>query len=263
MLKTIGLAGALVLGITASFGCGSNSGSGGGGGAGASSVNFTALRATYSAPTGSLQASDVLNVGKELSTQESESTSVPTSTSSAPIHVQNRASAPRPMDTPVTCSAATASGISCSCGGGGSFDETYATNASQTGYVEGVLTYNDCVFDDDSSGTTTTTESINGTMSFADYTTAPEMFIYSGSITATITPPGTTITENFNYALINGEVTYSVTVSDGTVLVSDQGAWNEATESGSFTVTDKSGTWTCNLTNGTGTCTGPGGTLNV
>jgi len=260
MLKTIGFAGALVLLITVpTLGCSSS----GGGGGGAPSVDFAALRAQYLAPSGSLKSSDVLNVGKQLSTQESQSTSVPTSTSSAPIKVMaNRTSGIHPMNTPVTCSAATAGGVSCSCGGGGTFDETFNTNASQSGVEEGVLTYNDCVFDD-TSGSTAATESISGTMSYADYTTAPEMFIYSGSITETVTPPGTTTTANFNYALVNGELTYSITVASGTVLVSDQGSWDEATESGSFTVTDKSGTWTCNITNGTGTCTGPGGTINV
>jgi hypothetical protein len=261
MSKTVGFVGALVLGITSTLGCSSSSS--GGGVSGGSPADFTALRASYSAPTGSLQSSDVLSVGKELSKQESQSSNVPTSTSNAPIHAQAiRHAGARPENTPVTCSAATASGVSCSCGGSGTFDETFNSSAAQSGVEEGVITYNDCVFDD-SSGTTTETESISGSMSYADYTTAPAMFIYSGTLTETISPPGTTTTVNFDYALINGELTYSLSVADGTVLVSDEGSWDEATQSGTFTVTDKSGTWSCNITNGAGTCTGPGGTLNV
>jgi hypothetical protein len=250
MSKTIGLAGALVLGITAVAGCSSSSDGGGGG----SSVDFAALRAQYTTPTGSLAANNVLQVGSGLSQQESQTSGIPTATSSAPFHVvAARHGVPRIMDSPVTCGDVTSGGVSCTCGGGGTFNETFSDDGSQSGVEEGTFDYDNCNFGDTDGSTTDT---LNGTMSFADYSSAPAMELFSGSLSETIT-------EKFNYAMVGGQLTYSVTISDGTVLVSDEGSWDESTQSGSFTVTDKSGTWTCNITNGTGTCTGTGGTINV
>jgi hypothetical protein len=258
MSKTNGLAGALVLGITAVVGCSSSGSDGAGGG---SSVDFAALRAQYTSPTGALVASNVLQVGSGLAQQESQTSGIPTATASAKTHIEAaRRGVPRTMDSPVTCSAVTASGVSCTCGGGGTFNETFSGEGSQTGVEEGTFDYDDCNFDDSGSATTDT---VNGTMSFADYSTAPVMEIFSGSLSETITPPGTTTTEKFNYALVGGQLTYSITIASGTVLVSDDGSWDESTQSGSFTVTDKSGTWSCNITNGTGTCTGSSGTINI
>jgi hypothetical protein len=263
MLKSFRFASALLLGSTTALAltaCGSSA-SGNGGGGGASSTNFTALRTEYTAPSGSLASSDVLSVGKQLGTLESQSDNLPTSTQ---VHVVSGRL--HPMDTPISCNTATASSgtISCTCNGGGTFDETFDSSGEPTGDgdEEGTIQYKDCALTDTSSGSTET-DTITGSLSYADYTTAPEMLIYSGSISETVTPPGTTTTVDFNFALVNGALTYSVSVADGTVLVSDSGSWDESTQSGTFTVTDKSGSWTCTLTNGSGTCTGSSGSLTI
>ena len=120
--------------------------------------------------------------------------------------------------------------------------------------VSATLSYNGCV---ETSGTVT--ESISGSISFAEYLTSPEMIIYAGDLNATVTPPGTTTTIQLNYAIVGSTISYSVEVSNGNVLVSDSGNWNASTNTGSFTVVDHSGTWSCTFTNGTGSCSGPNG----
>jgi hypothetical protein len=82
------------------------------------------------------------------------------------------------------------------------------------------------------------------------------MLIYSGTLTETITPPGTTTDVGMNVALVNGAISYNVTISNGNVLVQESGSWNPSTQTGTFHVVDHNGAWNCSATNGRGTCYG-------
>jgi hypothetical protein len=247
-LKSIhGVVGLAVLALAS--GCGGGSGSAGGGG---SSVDFTALHAQYTAPSGTLDASDVVKVGAAISKQQ-QGTGAPVLASAKVGLIAVPGGITIQSPTQPMCGAPSGDVVDCTCPGGGSFTESGISSSG--GVVQATLDYNACVFTEGGGETATT----NGSISFADYQSPQEMIIYSGTIDETITPPGTTTQIEMNFALVNGVMTYSVTVASGNVLVSESGSWDEQTETGTLTVTDRSTTWTCNLTNGSGTCTGTNG----
>jgi hypothetical protein len=236
----------------ASFAAGCGGGGGGSGGAG-EPVDFGALHAQYTSPTGKLRAGDVISVANAFA-KDQQTATPPLTAMSARAGLKLDGTG-QPM-----CSGAGGGNVSCSCPGGGSFSETGVS--SQGGVVEATVDYQACVFTQ-SGGETLT---LNGSVSFADYAQQnPTMLIYSGTVEETITPPGTTDSITMNFAMINGVITYDVSLSDGgNVLVQDSGSWDASTDTGSFTVIDSSGTWTCNITNGAGSCSGPNGqTLTV
>lgn len=244
--KTTGVS--VILAVAAfAAGCGSS-----GSGSSGPSADFAALHQEYASPSAHFQASDVKAVEKALA-QQSQSASVPTTMSAkgSSLHIEG---------TGGTSCTGGSGGVSCSCPGGGSFDETGVSD--QGGVVQATVDYDACV----EITSTSDTVSISGTLSFADYAAAgasSEMIIYSGTLTETVTPPGSTTTIDLDFALVNGVMTYAVDVSGGNVLVQASGSWDPSTDSGSFTVIDQSGTWQCQLTNGSGTCTGPGGSFSV
>jgi hypothetical protein len=230
-------------------------GGGGSQGTGGSNVDFNALHTQYSAPSGRMQASDVPAVMKTLASDEA-SAAVPVTQSLDRLRLGSASDVTIQNNPPPQCSSSQG-GVSCACPGGGSFSETGASSTSSG--TTATIDYSSCQFTNSSSNQTYT---IDGTLSFADYTSPPPaMLIYSGSLTETITPPGTQTDINLNFALVNGQATYSATVSSGgNVLISENGSWDSSTETGSFTVTDSQGTWSCTATNGHGSCTGPSGT---
>jgi hypothetical protein len=125
--------------------------------------------------------------------------------------------------------------------------------------ISGTETYDQCVYD---VGSTLGDETLNGSITFAEILDAtPTIIAYQGSIDAVV--DGMTVHEDMNYALVGGEITYSVDVSDGNVLVQESASWDTTTQSGTFTVVDRSGSWSCSLSNGTGTCSGTQGSITV
>ena len=220
-----GVVGLAVLGLA--VGCGSSSSSTPGG-----SADFAALYTQYSKPSGTLTKSNLKTVattfGKEQGFQ-----SIPGASLGATGGL-------KPQGLPT-------SGGNCTVSG------TYSLGAltySST-YVSASFTYNACSY--------VAGESVNGTLSFADWTTPPATEIFSGALQ--VTDNGTTDDVDLNFALVNGsELEWNVVLSDGTnVLVSGSGSWNATTDSGTFTVTDSVGTWSCTWTAGAGTCTGSNG----
>jgi hypothetical protein len=256
MMRTSGFAFALVAaGVAWGCGGGGSSGEPGGGPGSGPSTDFAALHSEYASPTGHFQAGDFAAVAGALA-QNQQTSGVPVA-ASAKVNLGDPGSGTTIQNNPTVTCAPSGGAVVCNCPVSGTITETVASNSGGGGVA--TLTYTSCVFSSSSSGSV----SLDGTLSFENFTTPPPMTIYSGSLSETVTPPGTVTTINLNYALINGVISYTVTVASGTVLVSDTGSWNPSTKSGSFTVSDSSATWNCSLTNGSGTCTGPGGTFPV
>jgi hypothetical protein len=237
--------------LTVAAGCGSSSKSSG------PSVDFAALRAKFTSPTGTLGAGDVPKVGDGLSSQQ-QSGSVPVAGQAyrAGLHIE----APTPT-APWTCpnggGGTNSSSETCTCSGGGSVSIAASEQTSTT--VEGTVDYNGCTYTEAS-----TTISVNGSVSMDIEQGPPLLFMYSGTIDEVVTPPGTHVHLNMEFADVGGKITYSVSLASGNVLVQSDGTWDSAMKSGTFTVIDKSTTWQCSLTNGSGTCTGSNGsTLHV
>lgn len=236
--------------------CGSSGGSSGSKAGALSLASFETLRTQYTSPSGTLDASEIPAVEAALSQEEGSATVMrqrvaPHSLEVATVH---------PLSSSVSCAPATANGmVTCSCSVSGSITESVVGTSGDV--VEETANYDSCVEEEADAGET---DSLSGTLSFADFETAPAMIIYSGTLSDTVTPPGTTTTIDLDYAIIGGVITYDVMVASGNVLVSLSGSWDPTTDSGAFTVTDKTGTWTCNLTDGSGSCTnGSGGTITV
>jgi hypothetical protein len=248
MITSQALCGSFGIVMTAlAVGCG-----GGGGGSGSTPVDFTALHAAYASPTGKLGAADVGAVATSLDKQ-SQTAGVPV-TMSAKVGLQGLPGSSLRLQNGGANCGESGGDVSCTCPGGGSFAESGVS--SQGGVVQATIDYSSCVYDDSGSSNAV---SISGSLSFADYSSSPPMMIYSGTIDETVTPPGTTETIDMNFALLDGVITYDVSISSGNVLVQDSGSWDPSTDTGSFTVIDQSGSWSCQLTNGAGTCTGSGG----
>jgi hypothetical protein len=217
-----GVVGLAVLGLA--VGCGSSSSSTPGG-----SADFAALYTQYTKPTGKLSKSNLKTVEAALAKDETQS-SIPVMASlkgSTGLKTQD---------------------ITEPCPGGGSFDiGAFAVTGTSE---QATIAYNACSY--------STGESVNGTISFAEWSTPEVILIYDGTLT--VTDAAMTDQVNLNFALVNGQYSWSVTLSDGTnVLVSESANWNATTDSGTFTVTDSTGTWSCTWTAGTGTCTGNNG----
>jgi hypothetical protein len=203
------------------FGCGSSSGG---------SADFTALYAQYTKPTGTLAKSDLSSVTSALNKDETQK-SIPVSGASLGF-----GRGLRTQD------------ITENCTDGGSFD-IGSLSSSSTG-EEATITYSSCSY---AAG-----ESVSGTISFAEWTSPEEILIYSGTLD--VTAGGKTDDVTLDFALVNGDYSWSVTLgSGGNVLVSESGSWDTSTSSGMFTVTDSTTTWTCTWNNGTGSCTGADG----
>jgi len=206
-------------------------------GSGSPSTDFDALHALYTSPTGTLGSpADVKSATSQFSTSERQGGGLPLGAQS--LHPSTAGI--RPQDVTVNVS----------CPGGGSLNETIASSSSTGGQAS--IDYSNCVYDSGS-----ISDTINGTMSYAEYT-SPAMELFSGSLTVTATPPGTTETVNLNFALVDGVMTFSVSVADGTVLVSEDGSWDPTTDTGMLTITDRTATWTCTLDHGKGSCVSPG-----
>jgi hypothetical protein len=249
LARDLGMAVGMALASFAA-GCG---GGGGGSGSGGPPVDFGALHAQYTSPTGKLRASDVIPVANAFA-KDQQTATPPLAAMSTRAGLKLDGTG-QPM-----CSAAAGGDVSCSCPGGGAFSESGAS--SQGGVVEANLDYQACVFSESGSDSVT----LNGSVAFADYAQQnPPMLIYSGTLQETITPPGTTDTIQMNFAMVGGVITYSVSLSGGgNVLVQDSGSWDASTDSGNFTVVDSDGSWTCTITNGAGTCSGSNGqTLTI
>ena len=252
MRTTRSIRGAVGLAIAA---CAAGCGGGNGGGGSGEAVDFSALHAEYAAPSGALTGPDIAAVARALSRAQ-QTAGVPMG-ASARVRIAPVGGASSPQSAPEgTLRPQGGSGsFSYACPGGGNITET--ASSAENGYVSATLQYDACAFQETGGGATA-----SGTISFADYQGPPLMLIYKGELAVTITPPGTTEQIDMNYALVNGQLTYSVELSSGNVLVSAAGSWDPATDSGSFTVIDKSGTWSCTYANGSGSCTGPGGTVS-
>ncbi len=217
-------------------GCLAGCGSGGPGG----SVDFNALHAQYTSPTGTLTgATDVKSVASQYSTNQKTGSGIPLGTQSV-----------RPAAAGSLRAQNLTGSFSVSCPGGGSMSVADATSSASG--EQASIDYSNCVY---TSGALTDT--INGTMSFADYT-SPPMEIFSGTLTVRLDPPGTTENVNLNFALVDGVMKFSVTVGDGTILVSENGSWDATTDSGTLSIQDRVTTWTCTLESGKGTCVSTG-----
>jgi len=232
---------------------------GGGDSGGGPSADFSALRAEYTKPTGTFKAADMSKVIKSLSQSEGASmlgALSERSPTSSPSGLHLESSTPK-------CSGSS-TGASCSCPNGGTYSVTEASSSGEQ--FEGTVVYHDCDFGGESYDSAGDVDSLvmDGTISFAFYTSPPPAtYIYSGTITETITPPGTSARVDLNYAMIGSSIAYLVQVSDGDVVVSET-SWDASSSSGTLTIQDSSTTWTCTLSNGTGSCTSPGGsTLDV
>jgi hypothetical protein len=223
----------------------------GGGDSKPSGPDFGALQKEYTSPSGTLQAGDKAAI---IAALDSQSASGGVGVLSAP---RQNADGPGPhvLATTPTCSAPTASGETCTCPGGGSY--AVSIGASSANGATGTVTYNAC----NESSDAATSITLSGSVSF-DESINPMIFIYSGSIDETISPPPQTIHIDLNYALINDMMSFNVKVADGNVLVQESLDWDTTTKSGSFTVVTKDGTTMCTLTDGAGTCTGPGGSVS-
>jgi hypothetical protein len=218
-----GLVAVAVLGCA--VGCGSNSSS--------PSGDFDALYTQYTKPSATLGKADMPTVVKALSSNSSQKS----------IPVMGASLAPGGLK---------AQGLTetISCTDGGNFTLGIPT-ATSSNYETASLTYDDCSF---AQG-----DSVNGTLNYAVWTTPTEMMIYDGTLT--VTDGGQTDQVSIDYAYLDGQITWSVSVTGGNVLVSDTGSWDPSTNTGNFTVTDSQGTWSCTWNNDSGTCTGPGGTI--
>ena len=238
--------GALLVAVCAT-GCGGGDDKPSGG-----SADFGALQKQYSSPTGTLHAEDKSALLKALDNQSAASGLGGLSAMPGTPGGQKTLGA-----SPITCGMATSSGVVCTCSGGGNLTETFSASQGSMN-ISGSAKYNACTLTEG-----TSTIKISGTLNFSDITTPPPaLFIYNGTITETITPPGETVTVSINYAMTaDGKTEYTVDVSDGNVVIAASGNWDSTTDSGTFTVTTKDGTSTCTLTNGAGSCTGPGGTV--
>jgi len=207
-------------------GCGSSSSSG-------ASVDFTALQAQYSKPTGKLSgASDVQSAASQYSKSQTEGGGI--SSLGGLSEKLGKANG-------IKLQGGTGS-ISEPCSGGGTFSISGFTAGGTD--EQASIDYANC--DEDS-------ETINGTMSFDEISAT--QIIYSGSIT--ITPPGDTV--DLNFELDNGQFAFSATISSGNVVVASESAgWDSSTNTGSISVTDSQGMWSCTIQSNSGNCTGPG-----
>jgi hypothetical protein len=203
------------------FGCGSSPGG---------SADFTALYAQYTKPTGTLAKTDLSTVTSAFDKDQTQ-TSIPVS--GASLHAGGGL---RTQD------------ITENCTDGGSFD--IGSLSSSTTGEQATITYSSCSY---GAG-----ESVTGTISFAEWTSPEEILIYSGTLD--VTAGGKTDDVTLDFALVNGDYSWSVTLaSGGNVLVSGSGDWDASTDTGMFTVTDSTTTWTCTWNKGSGTCTGADG----
>jgi hypothetical protein len=250
MVAINGIRGVMGVALAAwAVGCGG----GGGGSASGSSVDVNALRSEYTAPSGTLTRSNLSAVAMALS-QDQKSAGIPTGFGA---HADRAQAAGRGAAQGLSDTLHPQSGpgsFTYNCPGGGSLSEQ--GEGAGNGYVTATIDYQNCVFTEGS-----ISDTANGTITFAEWQGPPLLLIYKGSLTVTVTPPGTTTTVYMNYALDNGNIAYSVQVSDGNVIVSVTGSWDATTDSGTFTATDKTGTWSCTFTNGSGTCTGTAGMI--
>jgi hypothetical protein len=138
-------------------------------------ADFAALRAEYTSPSGSLASSDIGAIATALS-REVQTAGLP-APASARVRFEDASGSLSLQGLPIpTCGA---NGTSCSCPGGGSFTETGVS--SQSGVVSATLNYDACVSSNSGGQTVSTT----GSISFADYQTAPPMTIYSGALDET------------------------------------------------------------------------------
>jgi hypothetical protein len=229
-----GIVGLAVLGWA--FGCGSSNSSGGG------SANFSALYTQYTAPTGKLAKTDLGGVGKAFTADQTQKSIPVGGASLAPGRLTSQGGLKAQGITETE-----------SCTDGGNFAIDIGSIVVANSEEAATITYNSCSY---SPG-----ESVSGTLSFAEWSSPKEVFIYDGSLT--VTDGSMTDTVNLDYALINGTISWSVDVASGNVLVSESGDWNIANDTGTLTITDSQGTWNCTWTTTQATCTGPGGTITA
>jgi hypothetical protein len=228
---------------------------GGGDSGGGASANFSALRTEYTKPTGTLKATDMKAVLKSLTQSQGASQLGPLSehapsAGASGLHLEGSST---PMCTQ------SGSGASCTCTNGGKYEVTEAASSGEQ--VSGTVHYDHCDFGGQSYDDAGDVASLvmDGNMSFAFYTSPPPaMYIYSGTITETITPPGTTATVQMNYAMIGSSMAYLVDVADGSVVVTET-SWSASSNTGTLSILDASTTWTCTLTDGAGSCSSTDG----
>jgi hypothetical protein len=223
-IRTIqGVLGLAVLGCA--LGCGSSSNAGSG--------DFGALYTQYTKPSATLGKGDLPSVVKALSTNSAQKSIPVTGASLAPGGL-------RVQDITETLS----------CTDGGNFSIGIPTESSN--YETATITYSDCSYDPG--------ESVSGTLNYAFWSSPTSVWIYDGTLT--VTSAGQTDQITLDYALLDGEITWSVSVDGGNVLVSESGSWDPTTNSGDFTITDSRGSWSCTWNGSSGKCTGSGGTVS-
>ncbi len=223
---------------------------------GGSSADFGALHEEYAHPSGTLSKDDKDAIIAGLDEQGRASEVKPNSA------MVGGATAPGPhvlQSLPYTCGAAAGGSttLNCPCTGSGKVE--ISTSANQDGSsIQFSENFDDCKYTE--SGSTVV---LDGSIDYAQINSPPPvMTIYKEHLTETVTPPGDTVSIDLNYAVINGETSYSVKVGDGNVLIQASGSWNSTTKSGTFTVVTKDGSTSCTLTNGEGSCTGAGGSVD-
>jgi hypothetical protein len=204
-----------------------------GGGSGGGGPDFGALHAKYTAPTGTLQASDLAGLASAVTGRLENTIMLGGSGTTSCVEKGQ--------------------GSTCSCPGGGSI--TLTADPDQGDAMVSSLQYSSCSYDQG-----TDSFVVTGSAEQAVYDKDnPPMTLLEGSLDGTLTPVGSTMKMDLDFAQVDGNVEWSIDVPSGNVVVQYSDAWYVQTNTGSFTVIDKTGTYLCTYTGSSASCTGSNG----